>query len=1288
MGKFHMAWIGMADYSSSKIIPVAQSGFPKNYLENLNIKFDDSPERRGISGTAIKTGKNITSGNIETDKRFSKWRKEAKDLGYRASAAFPLRLEKKIIGVINVHFLDGDELNKDVIALLDELAGDISLALRLMAQSEARKNAEQLLMLANKVIENSPAVLFRWKAERELPVDFVSHNVEQFGYTQQELIDGTVMFADMIHPDDSKRVIREINKNSKAGHKNFRLEFRLVNKKDKIFWVDGRVNIIRDRKRKIIFYEGIVIDISEKKKAEIALWESNNMLSLVIDNIPIRIFWKDKNFRYLGCNKLLLKDAGLKSSNDIIGKTDFEVAWKKYAPRFRKEDEKIVENIIPELNYEQNFSTDNGEIWLQIKKIPFKDRAGNIIGLLGTYENITEKKYAGEALKESEERLRLALKSAKQGLYDLNVETGDAIVSAEYAAMLGYSPRSFKESNDNWLKRLHPDDHTETLKKYSDYISGKIDEYSVEFRQKTKSNKWVWVLSQGKIVEWNDKGKPVRMLGTHTNITDRKTAEKALQESELRYKYFVDQTSDGFYRLGSVKPIKLNDKDISASKISFGSFYVLECNEVLASMYGFKSAEDMKGLFLYEIQKDWNEELSIRAFEEFLQNNLKMINIETMEYDKQGNQKYFRNNYVGIVNNKMLVEIWGTQQDITEQKKANEAIKESEKRFRSLFEHSAMGVAQIYTGSGKFYRVNKKYASILGYKMNEMLDLTFQKITHPDDYEKDKDNMRKLREGSINEFSVEKRYFHKNGSIVWVDVTVSPLWEPNEKKEFHMAVAEDITEKRKAQIALRESAEQYRLLFAGNPNPMFVWDRETFKFLDANEAAVNHYGYSHKEFLEMTIKDIRPKEDIPAMMKVVSRLDDGITRSTGYRHKKKNGEIIHVEVTSNSVLFNNRQAEVVVVYDITEKHIAEQALKESEQKFRSVFADSHDCIYVASVDGKLININDAGLQLFKINRDEVDETNVAELYSKTEDRLKFIEKINRKGFVKDYSVKLKDTMNFELDCLITASVKKDADGKILSYQGIIRDITEQKKSEKELVLAKEQAERANRVKTEFLAQMSHEIRTPINTLLSFSSLIREELQEHLTEDLKQYFQFQLSAGNRIIRTIDLVLNMSEIQTGSFELSTSEFNLADLIAEIYNDYKSIAEQNGLVINLFSQEDSLIIKADEYSVHQIFSNLIDNSIKYTPDGSITLTAKKENKKAIIEVIDTGIGMTEEYLRNIFQPFTQEEQGYTRKFEGSGLGLSLVKKYCDFNNAAISVESKKNIGSKFIVSFNLMK
>jgi PAS domain S-box-containing protein len=1435
-GKFASAWIGLVDEERKTIFPAAQYGFSKKYKHSLDLRFDNSNKGKGIVATAVRAGKDIICYDIKSDKRFSGWWKIIKGMGFGASAAFLLKIDHKIIGAINVNLASGAQLTKDMIDLLDELAGDISLALRLMGESNARTKAEESLKSANLVVESSPAVLFRWKAEAGWPVAYVSQNVKQFGYTPEELMTGKTSYTSVVHPDDLARVADEVKEHSESGVKKFRQEYRIVTKAGKTIWTDDRTTIERDSKGKIKFYQGVILDITEKKLAELSLAESERRYKHFVNQtsdgfyklaaktpVPLdadvddQILLCYQNFYVEECNDVWAKMYGYRSCAEMMGVT----LKKLYGSWDRSSNNQSLKEFLT-----SGYRVINSETVEYDKKNNKKYFINNYVGIIedgflkeiwGTQQDITEKKNAEEALKNSEERLRLALTSANQGLYDLNIQTGNAIVSAEYAAMLGYNPKTFKETNEKWLKRLHPDDREITGENYRAYTNGEIPEYHVEFRQRTKSKEWKWILSSGKVVEWDEKGNPVRMLGTHTDITDRKISEEeliqseekfrqlaenirdafwlfdyinqkvlyvspafetiwgrpaesvlkdysvwndsiypddleyaaesmqqminsgggevreyrivrpngeirwindrgwaiyddagkvirvtgvaediteqkhareALELSEKRYRHFVNQTSEGFYRLAAKEPIKIDASENTYMNRSFGSFYVAECNDVMAAMYGFKSSAEIKGLYLYELQSSWDEEISIKSFQQFVKSDLKVINNETIEYDKFGEQKYFLNNYVGIINNGMLVEIWGTQQDITSQKHAEDALIESERRFRSLFEHSAVGVAQIYTDTGRFFKINKKYAEIIGYSVDEMLKMNFQEITHPDDLQNDLEKMDELRKGEIDEYSIEKRYFHKNRSIVWVNLTVSPLWEQEEKPEFHIAVVEDITEKKYAEIAFRNSAMQYRLLFSGNPNPMFVWDRATLKFLDANEAAVKHYGYKREEFLKMTIKDIRPKEDIPAMLKVVADLNDGITRAKGYRHKKKNGEIIYVDVTSNSIEFNGRESEVVVVYDVTDRYIAEQALRESEEKFRSVFTDSHDCIYVTSSDGKIVNMNDAGLELFGISRKKLLNQSVLDLYTSEQERKEFKEKIDKDGFVKDYAVKLKNRSGKKLDCLITASVRKNALEEVISYQGIIRDITEQKKAEQDLIKAKEQAERADRLKTEFLAQMSHEIRTPINTLLSFSSLIREETKDIISDDLNQYFNYQVSAGNRIIRTIDLVLNMSEVQTGSFQLNMKKMNLVDLISEIYSDYKNIAEENGLVINLLSPENFLNIIGDEYSVHQIFSNLIDNSIKYTPDGSITLTIKKVTTKAVVEVIDTGIGMTKEYMNKIFQPFTQEEQGYTRRFEGSGLGLSLVKKYCDFNNAEISVESEKNMGTKFTVSFNLIE
>jgi len=1045
-GKFSMAWIGLVD-ENRNIIPKAEFGFPSGFLSEMKFNLKGDETQKSLMAMAIIKAEEIICHDIHKSNQDKFFKKNAELLGINAYAAFPLIVDGNVIGAINISQIDGTEFSNDIIDLMKELAGDISLSLKLMKESEERKKAqadlkirenhlsvifnnnsdlqlllsvhsndkfiieevnntflskmksvftnlkledllgknlkevslntmgfsqdvweytlkyykeavnsgklinyeesfdfedfpyhsevtivpvkdqygkcnyvlwsskeiterkesEKLLKLADIVIQNSPAILFRWKATEAWSVEYVSKNISQFGYTPTEFLSGEVPYASIIHPDDIAKVVDEVNKYINDGSVNFRQEYRIITKDKRVVWTDDRTMIERDENGKAEYFQGVVIDITEQKIIESALWETQQMLSLVLDNIPQRIFWKDTNFNYLGCNKHFAKDAGLEFPDQILGKNDFELSWKDVAHLYRADDKEVIEKQVTKINYEEpQLRGDGSKIWLRTSKLPLKDKDGEILGVLGCYEDITE----------------------------------------------------------------------------------------------------------------------------------RKLYEKALSESEKRFRNFVNQTSDGFYILTTNTPINLKKSLDEQLTDSYESFYIKECNDIFAQMYGYSSSAKMLNVALEEIHGNWDIKQNIETFKKFLSTGLKVNNAKSIEYDKNNNKKYFINNFIGIVEDNLLKEIWGTQQDIT----------------------------------------------------------------------------------------------------------------------------------------LRKESEL--------------------------------------------------------------------------------------------------------------------ALINSEEKFRSVFTDSHDCIYVITSDGKIINMNSAGLKLFNIPPLEIQKYNVTDFYIDPGERKKFQHDIIKKGFVKDYPVKLKTADNKQLDCILTASIRKDDSGSIISYQGILRDISQEKRAQQELISAKEQAEKADRLKTEFLAQMSHEIRTPINTILSFSSLIKEETQKHTNAQLDEFFNYQINAGKRIIRTIDLILNMSEIQVGSFQTNIRKLDIVKIINEIFKEYSGISKEKGLDLILSVTEKNINIKGDEYSIRQIFSNLIDNSIKYTNKGSIEFVVNTTSEKVVVEVNDTGIGIAKNYIEELFRPFSQEEQGYSRKFEGSGLGLALVKKYCDINNAEINVNSIKNAGTTFSVSFNTFK
>lgn len=282
-----------------------------------------------------------------------------------------------------------------------------------------------------------------------------------------------------------------------------------------------------------------------------------------------------------------------------------------------------------------------------------------------------------------------------------------------------------------------------------------------------------------------------------------------------------------------------------------------------------------------------------------------------------------------------------------------------------------------------------------------------------------------------------------------------------------------------------------------------------------------------------------------------------------------------------------------------------------------------------------------------------------------------------KDEIKERKVIEEKLLNYKtnLESLVTKRTKKLND-----------EIEERKIIEQDLTIAKYEAEKSDRLKSEFLAQMSHEIRTPINSILNFTSLIKSDIINVMNDDLRVSFQAIESAGNRTVRTVDLILNMSEIQAETYEYTKMKFDLIDnVFNNLFHEFKHLAKSKGLELALINNASNLEIEADYYSVTQIFSNLIDNAIKYTKRGFVNIIVKKNMDGTIeIEISDSGIGIAKAYLPKLFLPFSQEEQGYTRKFEGNGLGLALVKKYCEMNNAQISVQSKKNIGTTFKIVF----
>ncbi|EGV52475.1 GAF domain-containing protein [endosymbiont of Riftia pachyptila] len=270
-GKFRLVWIGLLDEENQLVDPVAFSGEGSDYLQNIKISLTDDLTGKGPTGRSIREGKSVVFNDLETNPEFAPWRERALEKGYRSSGAFPIRLDNTVIGALNVyavepHFFDAEEIN-----LLEETARDISFALDKFEEETNRRQAMEALRQAGLIIENSPVVLFRWKAADGWPVELVSDNVTQFGYTPEELRSGETPFASIVHPDDRERVTHKMQDYSASGMTHFQQEYRIVTPDGDVHWIDDRTTAEQDADGNITHYQGIVIDITERKLTEAEL---------------------------------------------------------------------------------------------------------------------------------------------------------------------------------------------------------------------------------------------------------------------------------------------------------------------------------------------------------------------------------------------------------------------------------------------------------------------------------------------------------------------------------------------------------------------------------------------------------------------------------------------------------------------------------------------------------------------------------------------------------------------------------------------------------------------------------------------------------------------------------------------------------------------------------------------------------------------------------------------------------------------------------------------------------
>ncbi len=365
-----------------------------------------------------------------------------------------------------------------------------------------------------------------------------------------------------------------------------------------------------------------------------------------------------------------------------------------------------------------------------------------------------------------------------------------------------------------------------------------------------------------------------------------------------------------------------------------------------------------------------------------------------------------------------------------------------------------------------------------------------------------------------------------------------------------------------------------------------------------------------------------------------------------------------------------------------------RALQTSEEHFRSVVETARDAIITVNSAGRIVSCNAAAGLMFGHHTAEIigqSLTMIIPEIFREEHQLSF-RRVSSGGTPKTAGSTIeriglrKDGSQFPFELSLTCwHSEQDT-----FFTAIVRNITKRKRVEEEREKALQEAQKANEVKNQFIANISHEIRTPLNSILGFSDLLRQRYESIIEEKDREIFGFITSSSNRLMRTVDSILNISQFEAGVLHIHPQKLDLVSITNSILEEFKHSALEKNLDIQLFSKYPELFVFVDEYCINQAIINLTDNAIKYTLKGGVSMNLDREGGHAILSITDTGIGISEEYQARIYEPYTQESEGLTRSFQGIGIGLALTKCYLELNDVKLQLESEKGIGTTFTLTF----
>ncbi|MFN8399104.1 MAG: PAS domain-containing protein [Anaerolineales bacterium] len=1019
-------------------------------------------------------------------------------------------------------------------------------------------------------------------------------------------------------------------------------------------WLHQIAKVTYDDHGKPVRMVGTIQDITERKQAEEKLRESEERHRRAMEAAGVVPYYEvyydgatKVKYEFIGEGIRQITGYGPEEFSAAIWETlvDEAIPVEELAGYSLDEAiEKVRSGEIPTWKCEFKIRSRNGSLrWVYETAVELRDVNGNIIGSIGSYQDITERKQSEDKLRESEERLGLVMEGSQLGYWDWDIETGKVFRNVRWAEMLGYTLEEIELSVKQWSDLHHPDDRESALKSIQDHLDGKTTAHRIEYRMRAKDGSYKWILDQARVVKRDEHGKPLRMSGTHTDITERKLQDLRQTDEQNILEMLV--RGEGLITIleALVRHIEYQFPNISCSILLLDSdglhmhhgagqnipqSYVdaIDGLQIGPSVGSCGTAAYRKApVYVADIASDplWINYRDV-ALKHGFQACWSMPILATNS-TVLGTFAIYSNEprTPGDIEISLLTAAARLACIAIERKRSEESLRKSEEKYRllageleervkqrtaevqDLYENAPSGYHSV-DQNGNIVNINQTELQWLGYTRDELMGKHITTIFPVEIVEANLPIL--IHEGKISDLEFE--LIRKDRSRFPVLLNAVAVYDVNGKFKTSRGTLTDITRRKQAEQVMHASLRRVNALYHISQGSIDLMNLQSLLKLVSD----NMVEVLVADRVNILVMDV-PNKKIEMAYKCGPGSNEVIEISFEEAMDGLTGWALREQKTAWS------------------PHELPDERESSEVQKRRKDTNAGDIIVVPLIfQGRPLGTITA------INRPEDD------------------------GFSPE-----------DLDLI-----------QVIANQVAVA--IEHLRAKMNLQHANMELERAMRVKDEFLANMSHELRTPLNGILGMSEILLEGIHGSLSDRQQAMVTTIEESGQHLLSLINDILDLSKIEAEKLDLVIENVSIEDICQTCLSFIKEPARKKDVVVNYQRNLNIPILQADPKRLKQILINLLSNAIKFTPSGgnvTLAVSADEKQNRCNFLVSDTGIGIASGDMHKLFQPFSQIDSSLTRRHEGTGLGLLLVKRLVELHGGVVSITSEVGRGSDFLVS-----